>query len=64
MSGVGRRCHKAVFSLLPLAYRAVFLLAGALGIGFVHPGIKEAYLAWRWGGACVVKGTGKAIIAG
>jgi hypothetical protein len=42
--GVERHCYKAVFSLLLLAYQAVFLVARALGIGFVHPGIKEAYL--------------------
>jgi hypothetical protein len=39
---LGRGCYKAVFSLLPLAYQAVFLLARALGIGFVHPAFQTA----------------------
>jgi hypothetical protein len=58
VSGAGRCCRKLCFSLSLLPCRAVFWLAGALGIGFVHYGVKDA-----WRGvvrACVVKGKGKA----
>jgi hypothetical protein len=50
VSGVGRRCHKAVFSLLPLAYRAVFLLAGALALYT----LVSKKLTWHSVGAALV----------
>lgn len=46
VSSVGRCCRKAAFSLFMLVCGAMLLLAGALGIGFVHSGVKEAY-CWR-----------------